>query len=484
MPNSAALKLVTVHPREKIVVAILTAWLLFQPWAIGGLKVWAQFVSLALAAGAFAVALPSRRTDDGLGVLHPVRLVVRSPFFWLGVALFGYVAVQALNPAWTWKRSATHWWLEPATAIRWLPSGVDAPFAEMNGWRALTIWGSPFLAGLAVWAGVMRRQSLQWLLTIFIVNAVAVAALGLAQRVTGTDKLFWVIPSTAGFASFSYRNHAAAYLLVALALTFGLAMRHHLHALNHLRRSHRAPLYLLFALAIGAALFASHSRSGLVAGAALALGLAVAYAMLLWRRGALRVGVLVFFGTLALGVGGWLVMLASQSGTVRRLAELRTEQGAASFMVRVLGAEMARQMFVEHPAFGVGAGGYRHLELRYGSSYPALGVDVRFFYDATVDIRRFRMNDAHNDHLQLLAELGLVGAAFVYALLAAGLAALTARHRRAHPLALAQLAALLLLLALAVFDFPFLNPAVLSAAVFTAVVTARWCDLESFAHDA
>jgi O-antigen ligase len=451
----------------------LLAWLLFQPWAFGTMHPWSQWTAACLALLAFAFALRShaRRRRFTPTTTPPLRQLLNTLPVWCLVALLLYVTAQGLNPAWRHMQSSSHWWLERLDAVSWLPQGVEAPFAKMNTRRKLLIWASPALACLAVWIGLRHRRSVHWLLTALVVNAWAVAMLGVAQKADGTDRIYWRFPFVADvFGSFVYRNHAAAYFVIAAALAIGLARWHRREGLTRMARSTPAPVLLLVALFLVFAVTVSGSRLG--------AGLILATTVAILLAGGSRPGLPRRLGIVAaIALAAALAASTLGGGTARRFQEFRNLTANDSARGRVYGMELTRRMIDAHPWTGVGAGAFRYLEPVYHREFPLLTQRTNFWSAHASYTIRYVLQDAHNDHLQVLAELGVLGALPVYALVAAALAGLTVR--RAHPVARASLIATAALLLYACADFPFLNPAVLNALAVAIVAAIRWADLEA-----
>lgn len=477
--SAQALKSVPLHPAEKALTTVLAGWLVFLPWAFGTRDGWAQGVSLGLAGLAFVFSLLPRQIPDTREIARPARLLLRLPLFWLGLVVLSYVAVQALNPAWTYVRSESSWWLEKREHLTWLPHGIAAPFEQMNAWRMLLIWSAPFLAVTAAWLGLTRRRSVQFLAVLLVVNATAIALLGMAQRLTGTNKVFWhfAVPGEA-FGSFFYRNHAAAFLLLGLGLALGLGTRHYLHGEARGARSTPAPVFGFLGVLIGAGLVVSTSRLGVVFGAALVVVLLGIFAVQLSRSGLARRTLPVLAGTVIVGFGSWFLAQVDLDRFFQRFKNLARAEGESSLHIRVSGAELARDMFNAQPWFGHGAGSFRHVETHFTPGIPVLPRETRFNARGRHSVQHYRMRDAHNDHLQLLAEMGLVGSALVYGLLAGGLAALTAPKRRGHPVVYATLVAVLTVVTLAALDLPFVNAAIIGTFTLLFPLACRWADLE------
>lgn len=104
-------------------VITLSLHLSFLPWALGTMHVWSQSVSFALSLVAFVLALwPRNYTADFSREGHFRLLMwprlVRFPLTWIGLALLGYVLIQALNPAWQFYRfSNGSWMMTPLKSI-------------------------------------------------------------------------------------------------------------------------------------------------------------------------------------------------------------------------------------------------------------------------------------------------------------------------------------------------------------------------------
>ncbi len=477
-PNSQSLQSVPLHPAERALSGVLALWLLFLPWSLGTREIWAQWTSLGLAALAFVLALLPRRLAGYLHIAQPARVLARLPLFWMSIMLVAYVTIQALNPAWEWKSNDTYWWLEKRDYVKWLPHSVDAPMERMNPWRMLLIWSAPLLTVTAAWLGLTRRRSVQWLSVLVVLNAVAIAVLGMTQRLSGTEKIFWHYDfKHEVFGSFVYRNHGAQFLLLGLGLALGLGIRHYLHGLARGARSTPASIFAFFAIAIAAGIVVSTSRLGVVFGAGLVVLVLGIFAVNLCRAGLTQSVLPLVSAIVLVGFGIWFLSQVGMGRFFDRFQSLTKSEGEASLHIRISGAELGREMFWTQPLFGHGAGTYRHMEPSFTPNIPILPRLTRF-YKGHHTVQHFRMRDAHNDHLQLLAEMGLIGCALIYGLLAGGLAALTSPLRRTHPVVYATLATALTILALAALDFPFVNAAILGTFALLFPLACRWADLE------
>lgn len=448
------------HPLEIAALAIVGVHLAFLPWAIGGMLLWAQIVSAALAAAGLFVALIPRdyRDEENGPVTHRLALAPRLlafPIFWIGLVLLGYVAVQALNPAWVFRSDAANFWMERIPHHEWLPAGVSAPFARWNPWRSLLVFGSAWLTLCTVWVAFTRRRSVQLLLVALVVNGVALAAFGVLQKLSGTAKIFWSIesPSLWFFASFVYKNHAAAYLNLALTAAVGLGAWHHVRGLRRHEKSSPAGLFAFFAMGIAVAVITSYARGAtLVMLATVIAGAGV----LLWHRRGLPAGVrnpaiaialLVVFGVFL--VTGFRALRSRDA-----FANLRQgfSQENRALEMRGVATKAALEMLAENRATGVGAGAFRYLFPIHQAKHPELTMSF--------GERRY-WEHAHNDLVQFPIELGFAGVAL--GLLGLGYAGLllVRNHFWENPLGACGAIGLVLLMGYAWWDFPFQCPAIL-----------------------
>ena len=163
---------------------------------------------------------------------------------------------------------------------------------------------------------------------------------------------------------------------------------------------------LLAAIPVGALLM-SGSRGGIVAFGCELLMLIV----LLWIRGGQRKQLLTFLAALVLAFG--LVAWLGMGDVIQRFSLMRNAEVSESGRVSM--SRSAYHIFRDHPLTGTGVG-------TIISVYPAYETD----YDAYI------VDHVHNDHFELLAETGSVGAicwlAFIALLLTYGLKNLWAQR--------------------------------------------------------
>ncbi len=224
----------------------------------------------------------------------------------------------------------------------------------------------------------------------------SVALFGVLQDLTRNGKLYWVKEMRYGgnsFGPYVNRNHFAG--LMELLIPVSLAML----AVPGVRRQQMPLVALLAAIPVGALLM-SGSRGGIVAFGCELLMLIV----LLWIRGGQRKQLLTFLGALLLS--GALVAWLGMGDIIQRFSLMRNAEVSESGRVSM--SRGAYHIFRDHPWVGTGVG-------TIISVYPAYETT----YDPTI------VDHVHNDHFELLAETGSVGAicwlTFIVLLLVYGL---------------------------------------------------------------
>lgn len=404
------LKRIRIHPLETTLLWVVAAHLVFLPWALGTMHLWAQLVSLTLSLASFAIALvPREYTEDesttGSFRMIPVRRLWRFPIFWLGLALLALITIQGLNPAWAYQTNGKSWWMVAIPHLTWLPSGVRGPFVAQPGlpqgteWRNLIIYTSGLLTVCAIWLGFTRRRTIQRFFTILAANGVALAAFGAAERLFGNDKIYWLIPSDNAFffASFIYKNHAGAFLNLMLAITCGLAAWYHVRGQRRLEKSNPSGVFVFLAMMIAVAVFISFARGATLVMIAYLCVVGVGFAVFQWRqpsasrRPVITVALLLvfaFFLKTGLDTVQW-----GQAWS--RLQNVIRDQ-SLSVRAREVADHASLDMLRAHWGLGTGSGSFAFLFPIYQQHYP--DIAVRQFWE-----------HAHNDILEFPIELGVPG---------------------------------------------------------------------------
>lgn len=269
-----------------------------------------------------------------------------------------------------------------------IPAGpVTLSVAPAASWEwAVTLLGL-MLTYLLVRELVHRFEDRPWVAAApLIAVATLEAVLGLSQAFLSAD----VSHSSTG--TFANRNHFAGLLAMCLPVAVMGAVR--LYAGSRAQSRRRKPLapalaasgLLLCAGVMLVAVISSLSRMGFICALC---GLAVMGALALARG---RAGVrrwLPVAAALAMALTAFIVLPTDQ--LIERFGSLSTGEEMPADERAIIWGDTVR-LIGAYPLFGCGLGAYESALLPYKTSAPLYTVDY-----------------AHNDYLQLLAEMGVLG---------------------------------------------------------------------------
>lgn len=473
----ARTKRLKVHPAETRVLWLVCLHLVFLPWALGGMRLWAQCTSLGLALLGFVFALVPRDYNEehtGVGSFRLIMWpkVLRFPIFWIGAALLVLLTVQGLNPAWTYVTDGKNWWMQQVEHIRWLPAGVDVPFERWGPWRMLLIYASVWLTVCTVWIAFTRRRTVQRLLVTLCINGLLLAGFGVAQRLLGNGKIFWFYnsPNPSFFSSFIYKNHGGAYLLLALTVTCGLAGWYYLRGQRRLEKSNPSAVLAFFATCIAVSILTSYARGATLTMLAFLLGCIGAFIAHQFlgpsenRKPVVAIVLVLIFGFFL--KTGFHSLRSGEAWD--RIHQGLTRQDA-SLEAREHATRASLEMLREQGVRGVGAGSFRFIFPIYQHRDPAL---------VSHDGRRMFWEHAHNDVLQIPIELGAAGTLLIVLSIGYWFVRLIRSYFWANPLSACIVFGALLLVVYSWWDFPFQNPAILATWCVLWPVAATWAKLE------
>jgi O-antigen ligase len=351
----------------------------------------------------------------------------RSVPFWAGVALFAYFAVQDFN-AWGIVVDREAFWakqglpgidvgkfdIRPQPYLSWLPSGLNAPFSAvdtsqppMNAWRQMMVLGAPWLLFCSLHAGLRRRRAYVLLGWISVLAACGIGAFGfLNQYSSGTILGYPITYNARCFGPFINRNHAGVYLYLHAALALALTFWHiRRTGENSLKGGpHLVSAFLVFALSLLATLTGSTAAAAAVL-AIIAVSIPLAY----WfgfpgSRGS-RKQIIVVTGAAMLLSAAAILSLADLKPIAERfkaktVSYQQTGTDDRAPLRRATWSLISDAGWTGRAWVGYGAGSYRWISPPYQAQQKELQRDGKLFYRAI---------HAHNDWLELLAEVGVIG---------------------------------------------------------------------------
>jgi O-antigen ligase len=288
-------------------------------------------------------------------------------------------------------------WLDGQVTIRsnplFLPMGVFGLLIFLQiVFRASAYRHDTFSGGLLYCAyGVLCFLSSQTLLRsvqarklafIFCVYGAVVAAFALVQGISPNGKLYWVrLPRMGGWIYGPYvnHNHYAGLMELLIPIPLVLSLTHLVHSKERIAAAAAAAI-------MAGTIFLSGSRGGMVA---LFAELVILTIVLIRQRRELRSALgLGAFLLLVIGLLTWL----GGNELSQRLATIGSPHSELSSDIRLQINLDGLRMFLKKPVMGWGLG-----------SFPIVYPQFRSFYT------NFFINQAHDDYLQLLVEMGLLG---------------------------------------------------------------------------
>jgi O-antigen ligase len=333
---------------ERILLYGVISLLLFGPVAFGAVEPWSIFV---MEAGSTALFLfwVVKQVWDG-------QIKVRQNPLFLPIGVFGaLIAAQIVFHRTVYVHDTT------SLALLYLAYGILS-----------------FLAAQTLLRGIQVRKAA----LIFSVYGAALAVFALLQGIASNGKLYWIRqPRMGGWIYGPYVNHnhyaGLMEMLAPIPLIVSLT--------RFTAPKVRAVAAAAAAVMVGT-IFLSGSRGGMMAIIAELIVLAV---MLVKQKRGLRtaVGIGVF---LAIVVA--LVVWIGGADLSQRIATVGPGHSELSGDIRASINRDGVHMFLHRPIFGWGLG-----------SFPIVYPQFRTFYT------NFFVNEAHNDYLQLLIEMGALG---------------------------------------------------------------------------
>jgi O-antigen ligase len=414
-------------------------------------------------------------TDGHPFHLHTRSKLLRFPIFWVGLLFLLYIAIQALNPAWEYITDGRFWWLQGMSCIDWLPSGMRTPFEQASPWRSLMIYSSAWMTTCALWIGFTRRRPLRILLVIMAVNGALLALVGLVQRALGAEEILWFYRSASSdfAATFISRNHGAAYLNLVLAVSSALAIWYYRRQLRRGEYSSPALVFGFFALLIALMVLYSYSRAGgflMIGFLAVAVGLVGRRLLFSTDQGQSPLVATVLL-VVVVAFAGYGIYSLKTDRIRDRLKEISKDLDAGGELPRWVAATATWEMAHDQLITGWGAGSFRFYFPVYQVRHPAIVTDLGTG-------KRSLWEHAHDDYLEILAEVGAIGCSILAIGFLYYLIQMTSLRIWRHPPSMVLVLGCLGTALHATVDFPFFCPAVLITWCALWPILTKWTELE------
>ncbi len=336
------------------------------------------------------------------------RSLLRDPFLYLSLALTILLVIPFFNVSGLPEyNAATQQWRNPLPPFPRLPFCVN-PREQ----TVLLLWFPPVMvSALAVKHGLLKKGK-RLLLECLCWNGAALALLGFVQLMTDAKSIYWGQEAFSYFFStFGYPNFGGAYFTLMFAFSTGLWFGRASAGLigpsaggGGDEASQSGGFWLLIPVVLNfSAAIASLSRAAILLCCVVFLVMSLYMIVGVWQK---------------TGSGGRVKLVTAMiitivmlivSVTVFAPKALKTEIVSitpASVFERVSGrgqyhARIAKEIFRDHPVFGVGGWGYPHYLMRYLTKEERENMQI----GGGVNV--------HNDTLQFLAEQGSAGYALM-----------------------------------------------------------------------
>jgi O-antigen ligase len=417
--------------RELVTVPrVLLAVVIFSTLSFGAVEPWSLAIVGILTAVVFSLSALSRQeiTDDPASkrcfiwgatvITYGLFQLVPLPSRWLGTlhpALLQLISI----PSMAGRLLASGKNLVPVEEIPTLHAVTIYPFATEMELSRLTIY---FMIFLMAAFGPRTHEQIHSVVRVLAIFGFILALFAVTQKALWNGKLYWFRELTHGgspLGPFVNRNHYAGWMCMVAPLSFGVGFLS--------RSTGRKIRYIFFAVVMAITIFFSLSRGGIISFLA---GTATLMLIIGWSTSSRKA--LVPISIFVMGLFVYLIYIGI-APIIQRFA-----QSGISSHERLSVWSAGITAFRDFPFFGTGLGTFQHV-------FPMYKPDgITMFYQ-----------HAHNDYIEILLELGIVGALLV--LLFLGLACkhiLYARWRgRERYLKAAFVASLVSMAVFSLFDF-------------------------------
>lgn len=419
-----------VPAREKLIVAALLlniAWLIF---AMGGVRLWGQSTAAAITLASLFL-LPTYGLSRQPLSQRPVFRLLRCPLFWLGLGLYLFMFISALNPQWIWglTPSGQEQFDWNPDRIPWLPAALLSTLEGNNPARQMLFYLVPWLSACLVWVGLNSRRALLALLNGLAILGIAFALIAFLQYANDATHILGIFPAVRTgnsgadlfWGTLHNANHAAFFLIAANGIVLGLFLHRWDDYLRHFGKQGGVWL-LLFASAIFISFIALMAQArGPIALLVLQWLLFIVVCSFFFTRQFGTKGLLLPVGFFATTILVLLIFIINPNVYERQKLEWEKtfsltenpEVEARFFMWQI-----ASDMIDDRPWLGHGPGTWRYLHFPYLNDYPDFRSEVVRWKPNPITGKMERrtvtiwFQNAHVDVLEYFVEWGIIGCAF------------------------------------------------------------------------
>ncbi len=438
------------RPLNRVIPLLLVLGVCLPSWVPSGLWWWLPLLTATVSG---LVVMVVWRRDSWIA-----KEIFKDPVVLGASFLAGLAIVQYLNTDGMYLENGYRWWISEVPHVKWLPSGVAAALGEAGP----AAWLVRFLAAVAAYSAgkslATSSNAGSRVLWILLVCLTAWATFGSLQRLSGTTRIYgyWVPPLDYFFGPMVYKNHAAAYLTLAMAACAAVLI---LCFRSQNRDRSGLLFFCTFCLAcVLCGLLLSGTALGLAVGGL--TGIAGCVVFWYWLAKRLRGPLALLLGAIVVVVLAAVVWLSSPE-IKRRVTQWENGDARYSWEAREAARNAGWKMHLARPWLGWGAGCFTYRFPPFQAEEPLAAKWNGF---------NLRWEHVHNDWLELLIEFGWLGVAGA-AVIASTLIYRTVQAlERRDWVPFCLFAGVWTLGAFAALDFPTANTAVFSTGALLAGV--------------
>jgi O-antigen ligase len=248
----------------------------------------------------------------------------------------------------------------------------------------------------ALGVNTIDRNRLKILINALIILGLVVSALAILQHLTANNRIYWFreVPSATPFGAFVNRNHYAGFMEMLVPLPIAILFTEKLE-------EKWKNFYFASAFIMTASLVLSASRAGLLA---LVIELILLAFVFKLTRKKVRLNIFKLKNlSILVGVLVVFLLLAKFTGTdsiISRFIDVPVSSQNNDALSRTSIWLNSLKLFSDYPFLGVGLGAYPSIYTKYDFSDGYL-----------------RLEQAHNDYLQILTDQGILGGIYLISFL-------------------------------------------------------------------
>lgn len=474
--------------RDWLLASIISLTLIAASWLFGGMPNWSKIVLYSLASSCFICLFIPLGNEFNTTVTvksdSPTKNIKKLfcfPVFWLGILLFAYIGIQWSNPSHRYyvDKELQVWDIidHSISPKENLPTSVDAPYYMGNPKTYLLKWGSAWLFVCAVWVGIRSQKMLSIILVSFSISSLILVVVAIIQKFQDLPYILWIFPSNnEGLGTFPYRNHGAAFFNLCMAVNAFLGLYFFKKNIRKSKRKGSSPFFIFFLIFVLFVLsvIVSYSRGGWMVGA---FTLLVFLLVCLWLTFAYRnrtqnkkFGLFIVILIIGVGFGAFQKIEIKEWVKAKfiQFVNLTYDNESLQTDTRICAYKATWDMFTDRKLYGWGAGSFQVVFPRYLGNYEILAIkDKNGYY-----IRHWK--HAHNDPLQFLAELGIIGFSILTLIFLFFFFHWMTRYKQWDLPSNMLITAIFGLLAHSFFDFVFSSTSIIYAWTFLLVAFSKY----------